>query len=130
MLSARPLLLEDTKNKLIDEIQKVKKINKGIRDIIISYFDGTPIISSTDQETEYILAAVAAALKGIADKVSITLQSGEFVKLILHYRNEKIILISINKLHVLVRALDNAPIGIIIRDSLALANKVLDLVPT
>ncbi len=111
------------------EIYAMLKLNRGIRDILISYFDGTPIISPNDSEVSYILSAAASALKGIADKISNMLRSGVFVKLIIHFENEKIIVLTIdNKINVLLRATVNVPLGILIRDVLRLANKISSLI--
>jgi len=110
---------------LLSEIKKVFKINKGIKDIVISYFDGTPIVSSTNGEIEYILSAVASAFRGIADKVSNMLKVGTFIKLIVHYKDEKIVVFSVdNQFNILVRALQDAPLGILIRDTINLVNRI------
>mgnify|MGYP000277023413 CR=1 FL=1 len=65
---------------------------------MISYFDGTPTVSSTNGEIEYILSAVASAFRGIADKVSNMLKVGTFIKLIVHYGDEKIVVFSVEGL--------------------------------
>ncbi len=125
MFSIQEPLHDMMRENLLSEIKKVFKINKGIKDIVISYFDGTPIVSSTNGEIEYILSAVASAFRGIADKVSNMLKVGTFIKLIVHYKDEKIVVFSVdNQFNILVRALQDAPLGILIRDTINLVNRI------
>ncbi len=125
MFSIQEPLHNMMRENLLSEIKKVFKINKGIKDIVISYFDGTPIVSSTNGEIEYILSAVASAFRGIADKVSNMLKVGTFIKLIVHYKDEKIVVFSVdNQFNILVRALQDAPLGILIRDTINLVNRI------
>ena len=115
-----------TMNNLLDEIRKIMKINKGIKTIVISYYDGNPIISSaTDAKTTSILAAVSAAIRNIAEKTSSLTSSGDLKKVIMHYIQDKIILVSLNSTYnVLVRAREDAPIGVILRDVSLLIDKI------
>lgn len=117
------------KDEIEGEIRSLLRVNRDIRDISISYFDGTSIISTDNDEASYILSAAASALKGIADKISSMLKSGIFIKLIIHFENEKIVVFSIdNKINILLRATVNAPLGLLIRDILKLANRVKKLI--
>jgi len=127
MLGIQQTFHDQVRESLLSEIKKVFKVNKSIKDIVISYFDGTPIVSSTNGEIEYILSAVASAFRGIADKVSNTLKVGTFIKLIVHYRDEEIVVFSVdNQFNILIRAFQDAPLGILIRDATNLINKIKD----
>ncbi len=111
------------------EIESLRRLNKQIIDVSISYFDGTSILSTNNDETAYILSAAASALKGIADKISGMLNSGLFVKLIIHFEKEKIIVLSVdNKINILLRAKVEAPLGLLLRDITNLANKLRNLI--
>lgn len=130
MFGAQQSLFKDDLRSIEEELTSLIDLNEDIRDVTISYFDGTPIISTDDSnEISYILAAAASALKGIADKISRMLQSGLFVKIIIQFENEKIIVLSIdNKVNILLRASINAPLGLLLRDLSRLANKIRSII--
>lgn len=111
------------------EIKSLLRENKQILDISISYFDGTSIVSTSDNDTSYIMSAAASALRGIAEKISSMLDSGLFVKLIIQFEKEKVIVFSINKsINILLRATIEAPLGLLLRDISKLSNKLKTII--
>ncbi|MHA1589305.1 MAG: roadblock/LC7 domain-containing protein [Candidatus Njordarchaeales archaeon] len=112
-----------------DEINKILRINRGIKSIVISLNDGTPVLSSTnDLRVASLLAAVATALQNIAVRAGNLTNSGELKKIIAHYIRDKIIVVSANNnYNILIRASSDAPLGIILRDIMILVNKIKEI---
>ncbi len=118
-------IINEIRENIRTEIGRILRVNKYISDIVVSSFDGMPIASSSNSDLEFMLAAVSAALKGIAEKVSATLNSGGMLKLLLEYEKEKIAVLSVNSMmNILIRAAKDAPLGLIIHDVVVLADKI------
>ncbi|MHA1617536.1 MAG: roadblock/LC7 domain-containing protein [Candidatus Njordarchaeales archaeon] len=111
-------------------LKKLLFVNKGIKAIVISSFDGTPLVSSTsDPRSTALLAAIAATLHNVAEKAGNVAGSGGLKKIVAHYVNDKIIVIAVNhSYNVLVRASEETPLGVILRDLFMLIDKIHKLV--
>ena len=110
---------------LRDEIENLLKINQDLDYIIISTYDGIPIASNVSSGgEESILAAVAAIVRSLSDKVNQMIPAGELKYVLFHYSEKKIIVLTFSEYEISVVAKEAARTGILLRDIISFVEKI------